>query len=235
MSTNRKLARNLAAEAISRGKPLEWFETLYRQAADDESIIPWADIRVNPNLAAWLERAGPQRPAGRALVIGCGLGDDAEALQTVGFQVTAFDISEACIAWCRRRFPKSAVDYVVADLLAPLANWHRAFDLVIEAYTLQVLPRELRAAAMQQVAGFVAADGRLVVITRGRDSNEDPGQMPWPLVREEFGDFNNAGLTVINFEDYVDSEDSPVRRFRVEYRRPADRESAPTRSAAPAV
>jgi hypothetical protein len=40
MNVNRKLAGHLAAEAISRGKPLEWFETLYRQAADDESIIP---------------------------------------------------------------------------------------------------------------------------------------------------------------------------------------------------
>jgi hypothetical protein len=93
-------------------------------------------MRVNPNLATWLKRAGPQRPAGQALVIGCGPGDDAEALQTI--------ISEACIAWCRRRFPKSAVDYVVADLFAPPPNWHRAFALVVEAYTLQVLPREIR-------------------------------------------------------------------------------------------
>lgn len=77
---DRALARRLAADAVSNGKPLEWFETLYREAGGDASVIPWADMRVNPNLAAWLEREGVDGTGGRALVVGCGLGDDAEAL-----------------------------------------------------------------------------------------------------------------------------------------------------------
>src|SRR5213080_4502519 len=97
MNSNRTLARNLAAESLRGGNPLEWFETLYRQAREDESIIPWADMRVNPNLARWLERTGLKGAGLRALVIGCGLGDDAEALSSIGFQVTAFDISETSI------------------------------------------------------------------------------------------------------------------------------------------
>ena len=38
---------------------------------------------------------------GKALIIGCGLGDDAIGLENIGFTVTAFDISQHCIDWCK--------------------------------------------------------------------------------------------------------------------------------------
>lgn len=216
--TNRTLARRLAADAIGNGKPLEWFETLYQHAGDDASVIPWADMSVNPNLAAWLERAGIDGTTGRALVVGCGLGDDAEALAAIGFQVTAFDISATCIQWCRRRFSDSQVEYVMADLFAPSSAWERAFDFVLEAYTLQVLPAELRSAAIQRIARFVAPGGTLLVIARGREADDDAGTMPWPLLHSELAEFGKSGLTEVRFEDFVDSEEPPVRRFLVEYR-----------------
>jgi hypothetical protein len=219
MSPGRTLARQLATDAISRGKPLDWFEKLYRNARDDASIIPWADGKVNPNLATWLERESLSMVPARALVIGCGLGDDAEGLWSSGFRVTAFDISESCIAWCRRRFPGSAVDYAVADLFAPPAAWRRAFDFVFEAYTLQVLPDYLRPAALRQISEFVNVSGRLLVVTRGRGSDEDVGAMPWPLTRGELDELVVGGLMEVRFEDYLDAEQPPVRRFRAEYRR----------------
>jgi len=63
-------------------------------------------------------------------VVGCGLGDDAEALAQQGFQVTAFDISPTAIAWCEKRFPDSQVKYQVADLFALDPAWHHKFDFV---------------------------------------------------------------------------------------------------------
>jgi 2-polyprenyl-3-methyl-5-hydroxy-6-metoxy-1,4-benzoquinol methylase len=219
LDQGRRLARALAAEAISQGKPLDWFETLYRKANRNESAIPWADLTVNPNLAQWLALAQIEGQGRKALVVGCGLGDDAEALASRGFQVTGFDISETCIAWCRRRFPTSQVEYLVADLFSAPSSWLRAFDFVLEAYTLQVLPENLRTTAARRIADFVAADGRLLVITRGRDVGDDPGKMPWPLVRGELAEFDRAGLTEVKFEDYSDAESPPVRRFRIEYRR----------------
>jgi SAM-dependent methyltransferase len=218
--TDRTLARRLAADAVGNGQPLEWFETLYREAGDDASVIPWADMSVNPNLAAWLERGGIDGTGRRALVVGCGLGDDAEALAANGFEVTAFDISATCIERCSRRFGGSSVEYCVADLFAPPSAWERVFDFVLEAYTLQVLPEKLRPGAIQRIARFVAPDGTLLVIARGRGADDDPGKMPWPLLRSELDEFGNCGLTEVRFEEFVDSEEPPVRRFRVEYRRP---------------
>lgn len=177
-------------------------------------------MTVNPNLAAWIGHAGIKGTGRKALVVGCGLGDDAEALASYGFHLTAFDISANCVEWCRRRFPDSPLAYSVADLFSSPSSWNRAFDFVLEAYTLQVLPKDLRPLAIEKIAEFVTSGGTMLVITRGRDFEDVPGKMPWPLVRNELGHIVNCGLAEVNFEDYVDDEDPPVRRFRVEYHRP---------------
>ena len=73
-------------------------------------------------------------------MVGCGLGDDAEELARRGYDAAAFDVIEKAIAWCRRRFPDSAVDYRVADVFALPEEWQRAFDLVVEIQTIESLP-----------------------------------------------------------------------------------------------
>lgn len=217
--SNRSAARKLAQESLASGDALGWFERLYSQAEGDHSMVPWADMVVNPNLLEWLKRTQVDGAGKNALVVGCGLGDDAEALAHLGFHVVAFDISATAIGWCRKRFASSSVEYVVADLFAPPSAWGGAFDLVVEAYTLQSLPGEFRSRACQQFARLVAPGGTFLVITRGREADEDPGQLPWPLVRAELDLFANQGLSEVKFEDYVDREQPPVRRFRVEYRK----------------
>jgi len=152
-------------------------------------------------------------------VVGCGLGDDAEELVRRGFDVTAFDISQTAIDWCRSRFPASRVTYVTADLLDTPPAWNSRFSWVFELYTLQVLPAELRSAAVQQIAGLVAPHGRLLVVCRGRDPGEPEGEMPWPLRKEELEVFKACGLQEVFFDEFLDDENPPVRRFRAEYRR----------------
>jgi SAM-dependent methyltransferase len=213
---DRATARELAQRHMAAGDPLGWFEFLYAAAAGDSSVIPWADLSPNPNLVSWLDRQGAV-DGGTALKIGCGLGDDAEELSRRGFDTTAFDISPTAIAWCRRRFPGSSVRYVEADLMRPPGEWARGFDLVVESYTLQVLPPELRRDAARRVADFVAPGGTLLVIARGREPFESEGMMPWPLTRQEMNVFEEAGLTELRFEDYLDGESPPVRRFRATY------------------
>jgi SAM-dependent methyltransferase len=216
---SRKIARTLAKEYIARGEPTAWFEALYAQATGDPSIIPWADMKVNPNLEEWLARKEIRGEGKRALKVGCGLGDDAERMAGLGFEVTAFDISPSAIAWCKKRFPASRVSYLVQDLFHPPQEWKGAFDFVLESYTLQVLTPDLRKAAMGSIGSFVAPGGMLLVIARGREAHEPPGEMPWPLIREELEEFRVHGLRRLAFEEYFDQEDPPVRRFRVEYRR----------------
>jgi len=152
-------------------------------------------------------------------VIGCGLGDDAELLAARGFDVTAFDISAKAIDWCKRGYPNSKVDYVVADLFELPAEWRESFYFVVEANTLQVLPSEMLPAATSAMTNCVTRDGALLVIARGRESEDDPGAMPWPLTRGDLELSTKSGLKLISFEDFFDQEDPPVRRFRVQYRK----------------
>jgi DNA-binding NarL/FixJ family response regulator len=74
----------------------------------------------------------------RAVTIGCGLGDDAEAMSRYGYQVTAFDISPSAIEMCRKRYPDSGVEYIVADLFALPTEWQHGFNLVYECNTIQI-------------------------------------------------------------------------------------------------
>lgn len=215
----RATARELAQRHVADGDPLGWFEVLYVTAGGNSSSIPWADLSPNPNLVSWLEQQGVVGSGRKAIKIGCGLGDDAEELSRRGFDTTAFDISPTAISWCRRRFPRSSVSYAEADLLRPPDEWVKGFDFVLESYTLQVLPSELRDGAIRRVADFVAPGGTLLVITRGREPGEAEGTMPWPLTRQEMAVFKEAGLAELHFEDYLDDESPPVRRFRATYGR----------------
>ena len=200
---------------------MAWFEELYAQAeSSGPSVVPWADLEANPNLVTWLEREHVDGKGKSALVVGCGLGDDAEELSRRGFRVTAFDVSASAITMAAERFPKSPVDYVAADLFQPPADWTRSYDLVHEAYTLQVLPRGLRTKAVSQLAAFVSPDGILLMIARARDEADDPGEMPWPVACSELEVATRSGLERISFEDYLDNERPLVRRFRAAYKRP---------------
>jgi SAM-dependent methyltransferase len=216
ISTAREKARQLAKDYIAQNKPLDWFEALYVSAAGDETQIAWADMQPNPNLTTWLDAKQPFTHGKSALVVGCGLGDDAEHLARLGFSVTAFDISPTAIAWCKKRFDPSTVQYTVHDVLHLPAAWTSGFDFIFEAYTLQVLPEALRPRAMQQIASCLAQDDTLLIVARGREPGEDKGTMPWPLTRNELHAFREYGLQESRFEDYMDND---TRRFRVEYRK----------------
>ncbi len=217
MSESRKMARALLQQSLGRGDPLGWFEPLYAQANGAASAISWADQVVNPLLACWL--AGRPASAGRALDVGGGLGDNAAALSAAGFTVTSVDISPTAVEWSRRRFPTLPIDWRVANLLELPADCCGAFDLVVEVYTLQVLPQRERRFAMESLMSAVAVDGTLLVICRGRDPIDPPGEMPWPLTLDELLYFESLGLMREGFEEIFDYESPPVRRFVVTYRK----------------
>ena len=216
---HRKTAREIAYHNLENGDPLGWFEDLYVTAQGDASIIPWADLTPNLNLLAWLDQQDVQGQSKKALKVGCGLGDDAEELARRGFDTTAFDISSTAIDWCRQRFPTSSVHYATENLFIAPQDWANKFDFVLESYTLQVLPSELRRKATAEIASFVKPGGTLLVISRGRDHSDPEGKMPWPLIREDLDALKLHGLREITFEDYMDDEKPSVRRFRVMFRK----------------
>ncbi len=179
---------------------LPTFEEIYVRAGDDLGAIPWAALAPNPALVAWLDQQ-PSPAGDAALIIGCGLGDDAEEAARRGYQVTGFDLSPTAIRHCRERFPGSAADYRVADLFHLPAAWAGTFGLVVEIRTLQSLPPPQRAAAAAAIAAAVRPGGRIFVRCLARDDDEPPVSRPWPVSRRELRGFTAAGLRETGFAD----------------------------------
>lgn len=171
-----------------------WFRTVYREAGGDPAAVPWADLAPKKALVDWLAaRPGNGR---RALDVACGLGDNAEALAGAGYATTAFDLAPEAIDWAKRRFSKSAVDYIAADLFALPGAWAGAFDLVHECYTVQAMREPLRSAVLPVLAGLVAPGGTLLVISRSREEGVEAKGPPWPLMPSEWRRFEDFGVTL---------------------------------------
>lgn len=207
-----KTSSGVEADPLRR----EWFEAVYTQAGDDAAAVPWAQLAPHALLQEWLTEQGSLVGI-RAIDIGCGLGDNAEAIAAAGAKVTAFDLVEGAISWAKRRFPKSAVDYRVADLFNLPNEWRFAFDLVHECYTLQALPDALLARAADCLASLVAPGGRLLVVARARDEAQDVQGPPWPLTHSRMDALGVEGLRLERLED-IPAEAYRSRHWRAVYR-----------------
>ena len=186
---------------------------LYLEAADGHAVVPWDAPAANPLIVDALADVGAA--AGRsALVVGSGLGRDAEHVASLGYRTTAFDVSPTAIDSARARFPGSAVDHVVADLLDLPSRWHHAFDLVVESITVQSMPTSVRADAIAAVAATVAPGGRLLVISGVRADGVEVDGPPWPLTRAEIESFATGGLTATSIEQIERTDIPGARRWR---------------------
>jgi SAM-dependent methyltransferase len=192
----RQRYRQLLEQSLSAHDPTGWFDRLYAEAESGRAAVPWDRQAPHPLLARWADqqsRAG----SGRALVVGCGSGDAAELVAALGFDTVAFDVSPVAIRAARQRYPSSTVDYCVADLFDPPTAWHRAFDLVVEVYTVQALPLEHHDRAIDAITSFVR--GALVVIAFARPDTEPLTDLPpWPLTRAEIDSFARNGLRPVS-------------------------------------
>jgi 2-polyprenyl-3-methyl-5-hydroxy-6-metoxy-1,4-benzoquinol methylase len=213
----RQKARKLATESLQKSEPSAWFDRLYTQANQDATQVPWAKLTAHPYLQHWLDSQQINGSGKSALVIGCGLGDDAEAFANLGFQVTAFDISPTAIAWAKQRFPNSSVNYLVADLLALDSDWNGAFDLVFECQTIQSLPLNLREKVMSAIAPLLAPGGTLLLIARQRDFDAEPDGPPWPLSEKEIAQFQDLGLSEISRDTFLEGDNNHLKQVRIEY------------------
>lgn len=199
------------------------FDEVYANARDKDPIsIPWINARPHPFLSSWLDdrQAGGANHAGqRALVVGSGLGDDANALAERGWEVTAFDYSSGAVEWSKERFPEAAVSWHVANLFALPPSWGRAFDLVVEIHTIQALPVTRRQATIRAITDNVAENGELVVVTMTRDIRQPLRGRPWPLTQQELHSIERYGLA--ETDRVTIPPDAPGRpgRVRATFRR----------------
>lgn len=213
----RGLSASLSAEAV-RGSA-ELFESVYTNAEDDSDRVPWTVGHANPQLVAWLNRDAccAVRPGARAVVVGCGLGDDVVELFRRGYDVVGFDVSPTAVKWASRRHPSVADRLVHADLLDPPGRFLSRFDLVIEINTLAALEPSLQGQAARGVARLLSPRGVALVMCRAKVPEEaaDPLSYadgpPFALDASEMrGLFTECGLACRGeIETFWDTGETP--------------------------
>jgi SAM-dependent methyltransferase len=214
--------RQLARESLEQDDPTGWFERLYSAAEDGRAVVPWDRGTAHVLLTDWVTTSQPDGTGKTALVVGAGTGWDAEYVADLGYDTTAFDISPTAVETAQRAHPDSKVTYQVADLLNPPADWHRAFDLVVEIYTVQALPIPLQPDATKQVGELVRVGGTLLVIAAARDDDTPDASVegpPWPPTRASINAFAHDDLRLIQLERSPSPSDPTIYRWRAEYLR----------------
>ena len=200
--------------------PTGWFDSIYKSANGDHTKVFWADLEPSPYLVSWLEKNPIDKPSKRACVIGCRVGDDAEALSKFGFEVTAFDISVTAIELCKNRYKDTKVNYVVADLFDYPKEWSKSFDVVYECNTIQVLPGDYRIKARIAMSSLICKDGYILVSCRSRNESEKENAIPLPLTKGEMDEFVNSDkLKEISFLAYDDEQIPSIPHFLAVYQK----------------
>lgn len=180
--------------------PETFYESIYNCADGDASRVPWADCRPNPIFVEWMNREACHlvRPGSRAVVVGCGLGDDVTELVRRGYDATGFDVSITAVRWAARRHSSYSDRFMQADLLNLPGRLVGRFDLAVEIATVQSVHPSLRKLICAGIAKLIAPRGAVMVLARTRDDDDelDPHDgPPWPLTRGELLDLmRNAGL-----------------------------------------
>ena len=178
--------------------PDNWFEDIYANGDASGKGIPWATREPAPLLLRWLDAAHPTGHGERAMVVGCGLGDDALEMARRGFTVTAFDVAETAIELARERFGDLPVEWHVGELFETPPAWSRAFDVVVEHRTIQSLPPQWQERGMRAIADLVAPGGTLRYVVDVRNNGPDaadgvvvssalPAELQNPLVSLDGG------------------------------------------------
>ncbi len=180
---------------LSEEKPTDWFENLYAGSNTSGEGVPWANMDTHPVFKDWLSKNSISGKGKKALVVGCGLGDDAIALEKLGFKVTAFDVAESAIDLCKKRFPESAVQFVTADLLTGIPEWENEFDLVLEIFTIQALPPKYEVLVIGNLSKLIVPNGELIMVTEVQEAKRtfEVGP-PWLLNHNYIELFEEKGL-----------------------------------------
>ena len=208
--------QSIAKKHIQNNDYLGWFEEVYQKGKNEDLTIPWVSLDPNPFVKDGCEKIGLKGEGKRALVIGCGLGEDAEYLSQLGFTVDAFDFSPTAIEWCKEIHKESKANYFLSDLLA-LPESVKNYDFIVEIYTLQTMPEELRAKAIKILPTLLAQNGLMLLICRGREEGESYEGVPFPLTQSELKPLSDA-LSVISFQFLLHPDDD-WKRYRFLYQK----------------
>lgn len=121
--------------------------------------------------------------AGAVLDVGCGTGENALHVASLGLPVLGVDVAETAIAMARSKARERAIaaEFALADAFE-LRHLQRTFDTVLDCGLFHTFDSEERRRYVESVASVTEQDGTLHILCF---SDDGPGTGPHPVRREE--------------------------------------------------
>ncbi len=133
-------------------------DEIYRNVPLEE--IPW-NIESPPAALVELIKSGKMQPC-KAIDLGCGTGNYAIYLASLGFEVTGIDISPSAITIAKEQAKKKGVqcNFLVADVLGGLQEVTEAFHFAYDWELLHHIFPESRTKYVENVCRLLASGGK---------------------------------------------------------------------------
>ena len=149
-------------------------------ASYHNSPAPWDTGQPQPAVVRLASGGGF---AGAVLDAGCGTGENALHVASLGLPVLGFDVAETALAIARAKARDRGikVEFVAADALQ-LEALGRRFDTVLDCGLFHTFDRDEQPGYVASLALATEHGGTLYVLCF---SDEGPGTGPHPITREE--------------------------------------------------
>jgi SAM-dependent methyltransferase len=174
--------RNMAADPFQGRHPTshERMTGLPWDASYDDGPAPW-DVGPQPAVVRLASEGGF---AGRVLDAGCGSGDNALHLASLGLSVLGIDVAGTALAIAREKAAARGIEaeFEAADALA-LERLGRTFETVLDCGLFHTFDADERPGYVAGLASVTELGGTLYVLCFG---DEGPGDLgPHPVSRDE--------------------------------------------------
>ena len=174
--------RGMAADPFQGRHPTshERMTGLPWDASYDDGPAPW-DVGPQPAVVRVASEGGF---AGRVLDVGCGSGENALHLASLGLSVLGVDVAETALAIARVKAADRGIEaeFAAADALA-LEGLGRTFETVLDCGLFHTFDADERPGYVASLASVTERGGTLYVLCFGDEGRGEFG--PHPVSREE--------------------------------------------------
>jgi len=188
-----------------------FFENVYKNASENLDKIPWATFDANEYLQDFFKNKEKVTNK-KALVIGCGLGDDAQFLTKMGYIVDAIDISPTSIKLAKQRFDNKNINFSVEDIFELPSNMINNYDFVYEGLTIQSIDPKHRIQLIEIISSLNNDNGELLLYTNYQEDIDTFGGPPWPLYKRDLALFLDYDYKLEDYkEEYETKNIAPYK------------------------
>jgi len=148
-------------------------DRIYRKTPLEE--IPW-NIETPPNALVELVESGKVKPC-KTIDLGCGTGNYAIYLASIGFEVTGIDISPTAIKIAKENAKKKGVkcNFLVTDVLGNLDEVKETFDFAYDWELLHHIFPEQRKKYVENVYRILNPKGKYLSVCFSEKDREFGG------------------------------------------------------------